>query len=272
MLAQKHTYATPFEVWSELEKNSATRPSILLSICEAVADFIDSFCRRHFALLDETRFYDRPERGEKLRLDADLLTLTTLTIGRISGTVWTEGTQFWAYPLNRTRKSWLQVEPGYSFRGETADVRKAISALGTWGYEQRLADETLVGTGGIDNSAATLPVTTGEGTDMDGQLLKVESERMYVTAAAANSVTVERGVLGTAKAAHIAGVSVQRVLPPADILRAAIVLSGRQYRAAEAGHNDEVGMDPVTGRFQFQRAIPADVRLVLEQKRRTLVA
>ncbi len=270
LLPQQHTYVSPYDLWSEMEQNQDTRPTWLLSICETVADLIDTYCRRHFVLETATKYFDRPADGSRLHFGFDLLSLTTLTVGRVSGVVWTEGTQFWLKPLNSTPKKWMDAEPGYTFRS-APETKKAISVAGVWGYIDREIKVTDVGSGDITDSATTLPVTAGEGTNMDGMLIEIGSELMYVSAAAANAVTVVRGVFGTTAAAHSENDDVNRKLPPAIVRRAALALAVRAYRQAQSGFTDIAGFQ-ASGELVFAKDIPADVKLMLNSVRRTQFA
>lgn len=72
-------------------------------------------------------------------------------------------------------------------------------------FEMALGAEDLVGTGGIDNVATTLPVTNGANFYLPAGMyfyIKVGAEVMKATARSNNNLTVERAQKGTTAAAH----------------------------------------------------------------------
>lgn len=266
MPGQRHCYATPAEVWAELDAESGAnaQPGWLLSVCEAAAQRIDRFCRRHFVTEYGEKRINRGPDPQRLWLPADLLSIERFEVGRAAPRLWTEGVEFFAGPLNRLPRKWLYAAEGYSFR-EAPEAVAAYSVTGWWGYSDEREPLGALGAS-LDGSAVSFPIAGSA--DLPGVLLAVGGERMYVSGATGDEVTVERGVLGTAASAHDSGAEVERVLPPPAIRSAAIALTARAHKQAQSAYTDIAGIS-VTGEIAFGKALPADVRLDLESFRRT---
>lgn len=129
-------YVTPIDFLVFAAPNATDNPvddHTIGQILDAASAYIDRHTRRRFEAVTATRYYDVP-RGRELRLDADLLAITTLTNG--DGTVIASG-DYLLIPQN--------AEPYYAIRlkaasglawmadadGETDGV---ISVAGSWGY------------------------------------------------------------------------------------------------------------------------------------------
>jgi hypothetical protein len=81
-----------------------------------------------------------------------------------------------------------------------------------YGEDAGIALGINVGTGGIDDSATALPISSDASGVAVGDYLKVESEYVKVTAIAAfKQLTVARAQLGSSAAAHAAGTAIMRV-------------------------------------------------------------
>lgn len=274
---QKHTYATPFEVWSQVERNDPnTVPSFFLEVCESMADSVDTFTRRHFSRALSTELHNRPEphREEvtKVHLYEDLLELTSLTVGRTSPVVWAAETDFWLKPSNGTRKRWLEAEPGRTFL-EAGDRINSIAVEGDWGFSLRSIARGAIATGDMDDSQLTLPVDPSSTTiaEMAGMTVEVDDERMYLTSSDDNEPVCERGILGTTPAAHLAGAVITRILAPADVWRATVEWAAWSYRRAQAGFTDIAGAE-LSGELVFSKEMPVAVRRILEPYRKTRFA
>ncbi len=274
---QKHTYATPFEVWSQVERNDPnTVPPFFLEVCESMADSVDTFTRRHFSRALNTELHDRPDRTTqdptKVHLNEDLLELTSLTVGRVSPVVWVAETDFWLKPSNETRKRWLQAEPGRTFM-EAGDLVDSIAIEGDWGFSLRGIARGVIASGDMTDSQLTLPVDPSSTTiaEMAGMTVEVDDERMYLTASDDNEPVCERAILGTTAAAHLAGAPITRILAPADVWRATVEWAAWSYRRAQAGFTDIAGAE-LTGELVFSKEMPVAVRRILEPYRKTRFA
>ena len=101
---------------------------------EAASRVIDGLCNgRTFYARTETRLFDVPF-GRELKVDDDLLTITTLTNG--DSTVLTT-TDYYLWPRNVSpkRKIVLKESSNYVWTFDSSgNTEGAISVVGTWGY------------------------------------------------------------------------------------------------------------------------------------------
>lgn len=113
-----------------------TDDDTLLTSCvnRAIAIF-DSHFDHKFEAVTATRYYRHDDvAGSILRLDAPLLTVTTLTNGDSAATTVISG-DYWLLPRNSS--PYWQIELKYdlsSIDGWEIDTDKEISLAGTWGY------------------------------------------------------------------------------------------------------------------------------------------
>lgn len=270
--SQRHTYATPYEVWEQVEtlQQRPTPPTYLLPICEAVADEVDKTCRRHFYPVRAALPYNRPEHYDRLQLHADLLEIVEVTVGRANPQEWVEGTHFWRAPLSGPRIRALQAEPGCSFH-ETSEVMSCITVDGVWAYarDSLLLDETVNASLGVDDTVTEIPVQGGSPDRLAGAMLQIDDEALYVTAATPDALTVERGALGTTAAAHVDAAGIYRLLPPPLVHTSSVALAVREYRRIQSAFTDVAGVQ-LSGDITYARAMPADVERRLQKITRTM--
>lgn len=152
-----------------------------------------------------------------------LLSITSLTDG--GGVARVEGTDYNADPRGRSPILKLRTvsTSALLWNYYNADTYDAMNIAGVWGWHSDYAN-AWVSTGDtvqdnpLSSSATTLTVTDADGSDSrgrsprfsPGQLLKVESEYLAVTAVntTTNTVTVQRGAQGSTAAAHVQGTAV----------------------------------------------------------------
>tara|TARA_R110002051_G_scaffold76583_1_gene139977 strand:- start:805 stop:3039 length:2235 start_codon:yes stop_codon:yes gene_type:complete len=88
---------------------------------------------------------------------------------------------------------------------------KYDAGTSSWFYlpSTDFVDSTKNTTGGVDASTSFIPVETGHGV-VENDMIRVESEKMYVVAASATSLQVKRGVNGTGAVLHGSGEDVYK--------------------------------------------------------------
>lgn len=121
----------------------ANDDAVIEDMIEAASRFIDRKSGRTFYARSETRYFDVPADGNRLlKLDDDLLTISTLTNG--DGSVLSATIDYSKVPKN--------IPPYYAIRlkqssanywepdgnGNTEDV---ITIVGTWGYSSTTPDD-----------------------------------------------------------------------------------------------------------------------------------
>lgn len=97
------------------------------------------------------------------------------------------------------------------------DFADYVTITGTWGYHDNWSDAwastgDTVQDNPLSSSATTLNVTNGALFETY-QLIKIETEYLFITSINTNALTVERGVNGTTAAAHITSTSIYKFVP-----------------------------------------------------------
>lgn len=173
----------------------------------------------------------------------------------------------YCYPLNRL--------------ADIAYAEDAIQIAGHWVYHRnylrawRLLSLT-VGTGGIDDSATTLPISASVGLAFDvGSILRVTTgdatEQMLVTGPIADStpegfdtdeVTVERGYNGTEAIAHVAGNTLELWQPETVITQSAEMAAAALYKSRDNATGDTQIVAEI-GRAIIPVDLPAKIKGLL---------
>lgn len=228
--------------------------ALLLARLETASRWIDDHCRRRFYVVTATRYFT-PKDGYRLLVD-DLLAVTSLKTDedadRVYEKTWAT-TDYDLEPYNGWPKLVIATTPRgqYSFpagghygfqQGIIAGrhgVAKSVEITGEWGYGN--------GFGATPYRASGATVTVGDATNTTvtvsdqallavGQLILVESERMYVTALTdgpPDTATVERGVNGSTAAAHAAAPAYIYQYPK-SIRDACMIQAARLHKRKEA--------------------------------------
>lgn len=157
------------------------------------------------------------------RLGQPLLTLSGVTIGTTALTV---NTSVYAYPdADMSPVYDVRIADGYGTwygycNSDGAPV--FVTATGVWGLHRDYANAWLKVddlAADINASATSLTVADADGTDdygnaprlSEGQIIRLDSECMIVLTVntGTNTLTVQRGALGTTAAAHTTGADVE---------------------------------------------------------------
>jgi hypothetical protein len=99
-----------------------------------------------------------------------------------------------------------------------------------------------------------------------GQTILIETELMYVTAVAVNTLTVVRGVNGTMSAAHAAA-AISITAYPQPIVLACLMQVGRLYRRRDSNFATAIS-NPITGSYDMYKGLDPDVQQALSGYRR----
>lgn len=211
-------YSSPARVKQALDIGDTLDDADILAALQTVSREIDRYCGRRFYVELATRYYGAA--GESyLRVD-DLLAVTTLKTDPDGARTYPD---VWATPdydldppnalLESPPEPYTRLYVGplgsYSF----GRARRSIQVTGKWGYYEVL--ETVAATSAevLDASETGVDVTSGTAFNV-GETILIDSEQMYVSAIATNTLTVTRGVNGTAAATHITASVVQRYTYP----------------------------------------------------------
>lgn len=195
----------------------------------------------------ETRLYDYQQGvispdGKGLLTDNDLLAVTTAINGNGS-TV--DSANYVLAPNNIYPRRMVKIKNGGSLRslrwvpasdGQTDQV---ISVAGLWGYiphygREWKASGATVSAGGLTNSAPALTLAAGQGTLFQtGQYLRIGEEFLWIANVAADTLHVERGVLGSDAAAHAPGEVLEIYQQLWDIEQAATEWAAYLYKSKD---------------------------------------
>lgn len=264
-----------------MEADETADDALLLDLIGEASDIVDQMTGRAFVPHVATRAYDArgPHLdGQTLRLDDDLLAITTLTNG--DGTTLASsgyvlrgaGTPKWAIELLDTA-AWT-----YS-----SAWQNAISVAGTWGYHEDWANawvstnDTVQDAGGIDATTSALTVTDADGRDgryrtrfAVGQLLRIDDEYLHVAAvnATSNALTVLRGWRGTTAASHDNGAAIASYAPMRNVEKACAAMVVFMYRNRETEGDKLQLFDG--GQMLLSNKTPRVIEDVLSSYRRCL--
>lgn len=256
--------------------DESTDDTLLRTYCRAASAAWDKGTRRRFWPLVETRYYDYPGPWA-LRLDDDLLEVTTLTNG--DGETLTENTHFYLYPLSDSVKHRIEIrrDVGEVFQYRSTGQRQ-ISVAGIWGWHDDWANawadtgDAVADAGGITAAATSITVTDVDGADAWGlqprlkadALIRIDSEYLWITAAntSANALTVVRGVNGSTAATHDAAADIYLYQPPADVVQFVTRWVAYMYDQKDTGVYETTAM-PGAGVIQVPQGIPKDVKLAM---------
>ena len=127
-------YCTVADVKALAGAESAGDDALLATLVARASALVDTYTRRAFTATTTTRYYSPGEdtHGLTLFLDADLLSITTLTNG--DGEEIASG-DYALLPLNTERRDRIKLKASSGLTWTyDADPEGALSVAGTWGY------------------------------------------------------------------------------------------------------------------------------------------
>lgn len=287
-------YATLYQVKSYLDlDDDEDKDDVRLSdLITRSVGAIDAYKGRRFDVRYEVRHYDVPKPAPDvygstdgvaapLRLKDDLLEIVSLTNGddvAIAAANYTlEPADF--YPKNRI---WLFDESWTT--NSSGNSKQVIDVAGYWGYHSLYGSAwgdslDTVENNPLSSSGTSITVNDANGVAGDGsnqrfqagQMIKIDSEFMYVTAVnnIANTLTVQRAYNGTTAAAHTQDKKIYIYRPMENIVFATIRMVAWRYRQKDADTFDRTAILG-TGVQIIPSAMPADVKALLGSPKASL--
>jgi len=251
------SYASIAEIKGVLGITATTDDTMIRKIAESASRSIDQYCNRMFVTQSATKYFD----GKVTLWVPDLLSITTLKtdedgdgtyensfdITFATGDVISYGVGL-EDTLNTFPKVRLEINPEGDYGSFASGVKKGVEIAGIWGYGDGISetpyivDTTLATT--ISSASTTSVVVTAVTNLSAGQLIKMNTEQMYIYSISSTTLTVERGVNGTTAAtSHTAGISLYIYQYPSDIRQACIDLSVALYqnRAKQGLQTERIG-------------------------------
>lgn len=274
-------YTTLADIHTMTGSPGTTQDTYYADLNRSTSRELDEVANRRFVPVIQTQVYDVPQggvtypsgsgvwsaSGQGFNFDADLLELTTLTNG--DGTV-IASTQYLLLPANNTPKYRVQLKNtatvGFS-PDSSSNYQQALSVLGIWGYHNDYGAAwasagTLTDAGGISSAATSYTASAGHGLKA-GQLAKIESEMVYVSAVSVNAITIVRAANGSTAAAHAQNVAVSVWFQPfIEILVRTAVIAYARLKDNPAGDAVDVG--------GYRFMTPKDVTKWIDQRCRSL--
>lgn len=265
-------YTTVSDVRSAYLKITGTGDdALLLDFIREASDMINSAAKVHFYPKVETRNFNVPRGGSQwpllptrydlltdnsklggvytsnLVFDRPLLEVLTLTNG--DGSTLASST-YWLYDINFYPKRALKLKPtsGKTWLLDSAgNWEQVIGLTGVWGYHEHYLtawqDTGLTLNDANFTSSSTALATTGTATLKAGQLVKLDSEYLYVSSGSASPYTVTRGVNGSTAASHSNGAGISVWTLDSSLSSLARVVVAAMLRIRENPIGDSINID-----------------------------
>jgi len=197
-----------FKTLANITSNSAD--SQLLTLIEAESEFVTARCQRRFDPHVVTlRLTAAPtyrggnvssSNSRVLLLDYDVQKLISVTNGDSAQTA----IALADVELDKTLRTLRLLSDSLTWQSDAADG-KFIEVKAECGFGYRFEDKGKTLSAALTNTATTFQSAGGF---ERGQLVRIDDEFLYITAANAPNYTVERGANGTTAAAHANGAAI----------------------------------------------------------------
>lgn len=264
-----YTTIATVKAFLDITSTNSTDDGVINDLITQTSRYIDDKTGRRFYPSVETRSFNTPD-GRELWLDDDLLSVTTLTNGD-GDTI--PSTEYILQPANYYPKYAVRLKQASTYYYETDDdgnTEQVIDVLGWWGFHQKFtARAWALGTTLNENplNATDLTFTLTSGANFSaGQIIKIESEIMNITAVSTNDITVAmRGDNGSTATTHALASSVYIWQPEPDIVLACNMIVKNMYHN-RFGQNT-TGAAEITGAGVVitPEDIPASALMILKQ-------
>ena len=225
-----------------LDIRGADEDARLLAVLEAASRLVDRYCNRHFFELSAVRSFDgtgssRLHLPDLIGVDPPGLR-TDDDMDGVFETAWAPS-EYLLLPSNADPETagnplsrpYTAVETGpRALPGARAAGRRTVEITGRWGWWRHLRPVAETLGASVDAAASSLALSRGSGVGT-GDTLLVGSEQLCVRGHDGDSLTVVRGVNGTAAAAHAAAARVWIYEYPAPVSEATLLQAVRLWRA-----------------------------------------
>jgi len=249
---------------------STTDDSLHETLLEAASREVDRHTRREFYVKSETRYFDGD--ASPLMVD-DLLSITTIKLDKDSdGTFEETMTADQDYNLltsNEFPKERIEISSrsDRDYTNFNTGVKKGVQIIGLWGYGDG-ESATPYRDSGDDNAAAissttatTFDVSSG-GNFAIGQTILIDSEQMYLSGIATNTLTLNRGVNGTTAATHLINTTIYIYKYPVNVVEACLIIAADMKQLKDTGYTGVV-YSPDYGERSLPKGLHPTARLYL---------
>lgn len=224
---------------------TANERAELEKIIEAAAREVDNYCSQGTGL---THFY---AELATVTLDGsgltwlsipDLLSLTTLKFdedndGTFEATLAAADYRlvrpYHARPYAALPRRRIVLDPNGKYARFPAHEKSVEIGAAEWGYGNDI--EATGATVGAGDTGGTSLAVSSVASIFVGMTLKIESEYLYVEAAAASPITVKRGVNGSTAVGHASGTAISKRVYPPGVVEGTFIEVVRRWKRQEQG-------------------------------------
>ena len=276
MRTDGNSYGNLATLKTQLGITGTTDDTKLLQSLEMASRSIDTFCKRYFYNTSETKQFRGS--GNRLLLDTDLLSITTLTTlkdDRTTDKTWAS-TDYELFPLGDTSypKEWIELADNTSAGSFASGIKRGVQIVGIFGYGNGSSttpylEATTTNDGSFNATEATFTATAGANLNI-GETILVDSEQMYITGISSDTITVQRAMNGTTGALHSTGASVNVYQYPQEVVNACYLQAGRISKRWQTAYASSLGA-PEMSPFDVSTNLDGDVQRLLQKFRITKV-
>lgn len=252
----------------EVTSTDTVDDGVINDLITQISRYVDDKTSRKFYPRVETRSFDVPD-GRELWVDDDLLEISSVTNGDGDAIA---STEYNLQPPNNYPKYAIRIKSISSEFWETdddGDAEQVIDVAAWWGFHQNYSQRawalgSLVNEAPLDIDDLTWTVDSGT-LFSAGQIIKVDSEIMIITAVVTNDLTViKRGDNGSTAATHVHDSSVYIWQPEPDIVLACQMIVKNLYHN-RFGQNS-TGAATITGAgvVLAPEDVPASALMILK--------
>lgn len=277
-------YVTPTEIKAAapdaIQTSTTKYDSLLLRLANRISRFIDGRCHREFFPRQATRYFDG--QGKKELKVKDLLSITTIYYSLDDGETYTAlaAADYYATVEGDYNSTKSYTELIVSALSDTLSVwptgQRSVKIEGVWGYaddrDAAFEDSTDdVEDNPLSDSATSITVNDFDGADLwgvaprfqPGQIARIESELVEITAAANDILTVVRARNGSTAAAHVQDTNIELWRPPEPVKQAAIITAVRQMERGFQGFG-EARANVDTGQMFWVKSLDPEAKELLQ--------
>ena len=261
-------YATLTRIKSRLDITGTSNDADLQMLLDTASRAIDNYTHRFFYVDATTRYFDG--QSSPAFLD-DILSITTLKTDEDGDATYensyTATTDYWMYPINKYPKTYAVINSSGSYGGFASGMRHAIEIDGLFGYAESATPYATSGDAVVDAplTAAAITITVADADNfVAGQVIKVEDEQCYVSAASGTSLTVTRAVNGTEAAEHVVTTVIYIYFYPDPIVEATLIQAMRWWKRRESAFQDAVRFSESMGEIVVYKGLDPDLELMIK--------
>lgn len=251
----------------------------LRALIESVSRNIEDYCGRHFFSQIRTLYFTGNGKA-RMPLLADLVSITTLTEDTDGNDTYDKtwaSTDYVLFPYEASPTAKIDIAQPYTHievderstgtQYSFGKGQKRFKLVGIFGWSQSTLAAASLTAEVLD--ATETGVDVDAGTDFAiGQTILIDSEQMYITGIATNTLTVERGVNGTTAATHVTASAIAIIQYPSPVREACLIETARMWRLKDSGFASSIGI-PETGVIQaFGGALHPRARNLLDTYRK----